>query len=472
MVGLSQAIPQAGVVHLTPASPLFFSKDVNPKLDIYLLPGPDQPLQSTSQLAYCLALLQDSVQEADLSPETLKWRRSTLDNFVERVRLEAMSIQIIETFARDTRKDAAAVAEAVQLAPVLNSNHSQFLLKTFIDTIDQSGILQLHLVEGLAKAIQGAAPGSIVSNDLVSILQCLHKRLRSLHKRVRPTDSVPSVSQQYHLLFAVSRVLDAMVDANIGDVDRINLHGPLTDFLRGSELSENPYLTFQSAYATQALLNVSDDENIWHAGFRRGWLVLKGGAGFAKMPDPREIKDALEGLEGLYEAGKGGSRMLKDALEAIKNRESPTFTVKEGLKFKRAWYYALRDAELYIQTGRLVEFEDLVTTTPCRHQLMFQWGICQLLGLFAAATQRDLEARQNAVAFLGAFYRNNGLWNRQKEVDQVIFDMLTNVVSSNDMHFKGMSISPAIPYPCLPIRTDQKYLALILSFSTFNSYCL
>ncbi|KAG0241281.1 hypothetical protein BG011_003555, partial [Mortierella polycephala] len=66
---------------------------------------------------------------------------------------------------------------------------------------------------------------------------------------------------------------------------------------------------------------------------------------FAKMPDPTEIKDALEGLESLYEAGKGGARMLRDALEAIETREKPTFTVKEGLKFKRAWYRALRTAE-------------------------------------------------------------------------------------------------------------------------------
>ena len=127
------------------------------------------------------------------------------------------------------------------------------------------------------------------------------------------------------------------------------------------------------------------------------------------MPDPSEIKDALEGLEKLYEAGKGGTGMLKGALEAIKNRESPTFTVKEGLKFKRAWYRALRTAESHIQTGRLVHFKDLVTTAPCRHQHMFQWGICLLLGRFATDTHWSLEVRQEAVAFLGAIYRVDGI---------------------------------------------------------------
>ncbi|KAF9949709.1 hypothetical protein BGZ72_008558 [Mortierella alpina] len=125
------------------------------------------------------------------------------------------------------------------------------------------------------------------------------------------------------------------------------------------------------------------------------------------MPDPKEVKDALEGLERLYEAGKGGARMLKDVLKAIKTRESPTFTVKEGLKFKRAWYRALRMAESYIQGGKLVHFKELVTTSPCRHQLMFQWGICQLLGRFAADTQWDIEPRRDAMAFLGPLFKTD-----------------------------------------------------------------
>ncbi|KAF9177129.1 hypothetical protein BGZ50_009167, partial [Haplosporangium sp. Z 11] len=155
------------------------------------------------------------------------------------------------------------------------------------------------------------------------------------------------------------------------------------------------------------------------------------------MPDPREIKDAFEGLERLYEASKGGARMLKDILEAVKTSERPTFTVKEGLKFKRAWYRALRAAESYIQTGKLVQFKNLVTATSCRHQFMFQWGIFQLLGRFAADTQWELEARQSTVAVLEALYRGDSIWNMHKDVDQVIFDVLTNVVSNYGTQFEA-----------------------------------
>ncbi|KAF9427944.1 hypothetical protein BGZ94_003774 [Podila epigama] len=71
---------------------------------------------------------------------------------------------------------------------------------------------------------------------------------------------------------------------------------------------------------------------------------------------------------------------------------------------------------------------------------MFQLGICQLLGQFAVDTRWELEARQSAVAFLGALYQIDGIWKREKDVDQVIFDVLTKLASSNDTHFEAAKI--------------------------------
>ncbi|GJJ67712.1 bilin biosynthesis protein [Entomortierella parvispora] len=410
--------------------PSLFTKNVNPKPNIYPLPDPGELLRSTQQLSYCLALLHPSVQEDQLSSEALKWRCETLKDMDEKDRLETLAAHVLEVFTADIRKDAAAVAEVVQISPVLNSDDSRFLIKTFIDTVNKSEILDLHSLDGMAKVIQGAAPGSIDSDDLVTILRCLHVRLRPTH----------STGHQYHLLLAASRVLDAMVISHIGDVDRINLHEPLTDFLRESESSKDPYLAFQAKYATQALLYVSDDDNIWHAGFRRVWLVLKIGAGLAKVLDPTELKDTLESIEQLYDIGKGATRMLKIALKAHRVGEGYTFTKREGLKFKRAWYRSVRMAEWLISTGRLVQFKAVVVSSKCRHQLMFQWGICQLLGQFIADTQWSLEAHQEAVELLGALYKDTTIWDRQNAVDQVIFDVLTNIASSNDAHSEAAKL--------------------------------
>ncbi|GJJ71728.1 hypothetical protein EMPS_04085 [Entomortierella parvispora] len=377
---------------ITLISPSLFNKNVNPVPYVCPLPGPDEPLLTTRQLAYCLALLQPSIQKSELSQDAREWRYQMLKTPNAKGRLESLSVQIIRTFQKDTTKDADAVVEVVQLAPVPDDHHSRDLFKTFIDTINQ-------------------------------VLGSLDKQLRSTHSE--------SIRNRYRLLLAVSRVLDAMVDAHVGDVD-INLHEPLTDLLQESESSKDPYLTYQAAYATQAVLNVSDDESIWRSGLKRGWLVLKGGAAFAQMPNLTDVKDYLEGLENLYEAGKGGVRLLKDVLGAIKNRESPTFSAKEGLKFRRAWYRAIRTAEAYIQAGKLVEFKGLITTAPCRQQIMFQWGICQLLGQFAADTQWDPDARKDAVAFLEALSSDSTIWKRQKEVGQVIFDALASLASNNE----------------------------------------
>ncbi|KAF9178736.1 hypothetical protein BGZ51_007532, partial [Haplosporangium sp. Z 767] len=209
---LAPPSPQAIDSSIIPAPPLFFNKDVSLAPYICQLPDPGEQLHTTSQLAYCLALLQDSVEENDLSPDNLEWRHSILKNSDEKDRLEALAVQIIETFVENTMKDAAAVAEVVQLAPVLNRDHFQSLLKTFIDTVDHSECLDLHSVEGLAKMIQGAIAGSLNSDHLVTVLRTLHTRLRTTHR--------PSVSHRYRLVLAVSQVLDAMADANIGDIDR------------------------------------------------------------------------------------------------------------------------------------------------------------------------------------------------------------------------------------------------------------
>ncbi|KAF9952676.1 hypothetical protein BGZ72_006012 [Mortierella alpina] len=257
-------------------------------------------------------------------------------------------------------------------------------------------------------------------------------RLQTIHD--------PSTSHLCRLLHAASRVLDAMVAAQVGDVDRITLHGPLTARLHELESNQDHCVAFQAEYATQALLNVSDNDTIWQAGLRRGWIVLKGGAGFAKMPNPQEIKDMLGGLETLYQTGKGAVGILNNTWVAIKTGEKPTFTAKEGLKFKRIWYPTLRNTEEYIQTGDLEGFKELVASAPCRHQLMFQLGICRSLGRFAVDTQWDLDSRRSTLTFLGALSQANDVWNPHKGVEQVVLDMFSIMIANPEIHFEAAKV--------------------------------
>ncbi|KAG0278828.1 hypothetical protein BGZ95_003024, partial [Linnemannia exigua] len=425
-VSLSAAIGSA-------KTSLLFSKKADRAPFVYRLPAPGEQLETTRQLAYCLALLQDSIDGTRLDPDTLAWRRDTLKNSDESIRMETITRQVVTEFIEKPEKNTAEVEEVVQLVQVLHKEISQSLLKSFVDTVSKSTLLHLHAMEGLARVIQEATPGSNDSNDLVTILQVLYTRLQATHS--------PSSGHLCPLLLAVSRVLDAMVVAKVGDVDRVALHGPLTTLLHEMESHQDPYVAFQAKYATQALLNVTDNDTIWQAGFRRGWLVLKGAAGFAKIPDPKDIKDALEGLENLYQAGQGAVRMLNNTWVAVKTGEKLSFTAKEGLKFKRIWYEALRTAKKYMQTGELAGFKELVTSAPCRDQAEFQLGICQLLGQFAVDTQWDLESRRSTLPFLAALCQDDNAWSRQKGLEQVFLDMIS-ILAVN--HGNGLEAAKAM----------------------------
>ncbi|KAF9953097.1 hypothetical protein BGZ72_005706 [Mortierella alpina] len=67
--------------------------------------------------------------------------------------LETIAVQVTRAFAQDAMKDAAAVAEVTELAQVPRNEYYRFLLSTFMDTVDQSDILHLYSVEGLAKSL-------------------------------------------------------------------------------------------------------------------------------------------------------------------------------------------------------------------------------------------------------------------------------------------------------------------------------
>ncbi|GJJ67753.1 hypothetical protein EMPS_00099 [Entomortierella parvispora] len=116
----SQAAVSIVVGTVDSGSPSFFSENVVPEFPFFPLPSKGESLGSTRQLAYCLALLQPSLQDDKLPPDELKWRLNTLNDSEEKERLERLSVQVIQSFAKDIMKNATAIAEVIHLAPVLN----------------------------------------------------------------------------------------------------------------------------------------------------------------------------------------------------------------------------------------------------------------------------------------------------------------------------------------------------------------
>jgi len=418
-----------------------FPKNMRPPAIAFNPPEPDSRLNDTHQLAYCLALLQTSHEMDDiLDPAARKWLQVIKTEQDEQERLKSLATDVIRAFKRDELKDAKAVTEVVCLSSVLDNNDFRYLTKEFYSGIDQSGLLDIHQLEGLAQLIQGAAPGYLDSDDLVKILGLLSTRLADTHQQ--------STSHLYKLTLAVSHVLDAMADTGVKGVDREKIHEPLSLYLDGLKGSSDSFLVYQAAYAYQALMCVPDDETLWQATFRRTGKVVQGISGLVSAVKGLDLNGFIDGLKDIQQGVAGVSGVVEFVKSTYEGASSLTTggkgfleCLKEGLSFnhKCAWYSALRGADTLIREGQFSEFRKLVCSAPCRLDPAFQWGVCQRLGDIAANQMLDIETRQGAIALLGEMYRDDDGWGNQATVKQWILSILIQFSSGSGDEKQCMS---------------------------------
>ncbi|KAF9937856.1 hypothetical protein BGZ65_000884, partial [Modicella reniformis] len=251
---------------------IFSENKPPPTTVVFDLPEPDGRLNSTPQLARCLGLLQVHLSPDDIQDTTTRsWIQAIKNDTDEQERLTSLATAIIRELKRDELNDTKTVAEVVLLASVLERDDFRYLLRLFYVGIEQSNLLDVNQLEGLAQLIQNASPGYLDSDDLVKILDLLSARLRDTHSQ--------SSHHIYQLTFSVSHVLDAMTDAKVTGLDRERLHAPLSAYLDKLKGSSDPYLVYQATYAFQALLCVPDNETLWQATFRRTGKVIQGVSG-------------------------------------------------------------------------------------------------------------------------------------------------------------------------------------------------
>ncbi|KAG0195969.1 hypothetical protein BGX28_000300, partial [Mortierella sp. GBA30] len=109
--------------------PAIFTKDCPPPVVQFTFPGPDERLTSTRQLAFCLALLQETALPLDsLDATSRAWLTATEKNQDEKDRLRTLATDMIRALVRDELKDIKAISEVVCLAPVLYRADFQALL--------------------------------------------------------------------------------------------------------------------------------------------------------------------------------------------------------------------------------------------------------------------------------------------------------------------------------------------------------
>ncbi|KAF9105125.1 hypothetical protein BGX27_009794 [Mortierella sp. AM989] len=421
-----------------------FVQDVPQPVARYSPPEGDKRITSTPQLAYCLGLLSDRTQSSqDLDKAVHNesescWLNNILSDTDEQVELHALATNVVEEFINDRLKQENAVAEVICLASSLDSALHRKLLITFIDGIENSVLLDVNLLEGLAQLIECARPGSLMADDLVKILERLSTRLQSTHGQ--------SKDYMYRLTLAVSHVLDAMYDREVTGLKREQLHGPLLAFLDSLRKSDDAFLVYQAAYAYQALMYVPNDEAIWQARLRHTMTVVEGVSGVVRAVKGLDLMGFIEALQKIQEVVSASVVVqFFDTYDKVKSLKESGQTLAESIKdcFSRqhAWYPALRGIDVLLRTGQLSNLKILLCETPCRHEPTFQWGLCQRLGELADNTLWDAKARRDAITLLGEVYSNDEVWGRHANIKQWVLNILIHLETNPDNVVKSHTVA-------------------------------
>ncbi|KAF9175043.1 hypothetical protein BGX20_008600 [Mortierella sp. AD010] len=410
-----------------------FVQSIVPPSVKYTLPGVTERIGSTPQLAYCLSLLPPSLTSRDgLNELEIGWSQAKIDDPDERERLRTVAVDVIRAFVRDELKRPDVIAEVVCLAAVLNEDDFRKLLQAFINGIERSALLELHLLDGLAQLMRNAPPGYTRTDDLVKILEILAIRLKGTHQQ--------STGHMYRLAVTVSQALDSMVDSQVKGLKREQLHEPLSEYLKELQMSSDPSLVYQAAYAYQALQYIPDDETILQTVVRRTGKVVTGIYGIVSAARALDLNGFIGGLQDIQVGVESAASAIKPVSNSLtEGGQGFLESLKGSLSFSRrsAWYPALRGLDTLLQEGRVCEFEKLIREAPCKKDAAFQWGVCQRLGELAINTLWDDGTRQRAVSFLGTIYRDDATWNPKDNIRQWILYILTWLTDASDTMIGG-----------------------------------
>ncbi|KAG0049622.1 hypothetical protein BGZ83_005547 [Gryganskiella cystojenkinii] len=353
-----------------------------------------------------------------LEPEVGLWLKNTAKNADEIARLETMASDLISTFTRDLLKERKVIAEILCLVSVLSKADFRNLFHMYFSNIEKSVLLDIHTFKGIGLLLQSASVDHLDTEDLMKILRMISTRVQNFQYL--------SQAALFHLVVAISSILDAMTDIKVTGLKRVELHGPLLEFLDDLQAGDDPYLEYYASYAIQALLCVPDNESPWQPTVRRTTKIVKGISGSISAVRGLDLKRFMtrlqsiqEGLEGFHELHD----LTKTSPDSVMT-ESERGIVASLANRKQAWYAALRGADTLIQGGELAKFRILVCGASCRREIGFQLGICQRLGNLAANPLWSTEIRQNALRFLEEIYRDDLTWDQNPKVKVYILNVL------------------------------------------------
>ncbi|KAG0251696.1 hypothetical protein BGZ95_006830, partial [Linnemannia exigua] len=119
---------------------------------------------------------------------------------------------VVEEFVATASKSTQFISEVVLLGPGLDRDDYRGLINSLIAEFEGATLLNIESLQGLVHLVECAKPGCLVADDLVRILAVLRTRLQGTHQQ--------STEHPYHLVLAISRLLDVMVEGKVKDLSR------------------------------------------------------------------------------------------------------------------------------------------------------------------------------------------------------------------------------------------------------------
>ncbi|KAF9912282.1 hypothetical protein EC991_000174 [Linnemannia zychae] len=401
----------------------------------YLLSKYPLPSVPTSEL---LVTSGNYVQELELVLDEAEeaWRSNIEKDSVEQDHVHWLIIRVATELINCKNKDAESNAEVVLLGSVFDPKICHRVISSLVGQLMSEGLLNICLLQGLMQLIQEASPDSLIDDDLVRILRVLREQLTKTYKALGNTEHAAS-NHIYQLSTIVCRILDAMMERDIGGLSRAEDHKPLLDLLVELKGSPDPYLKFQASYAWQALQYAGDDEPPLHAVLRIGGGVTMAALSVASV-FKFDLENLFKGLDTLAQAAGQAYDVVKAGVEGAqalrKGGEGAMYSLLKGFQSgsKRTWYPALQAARMCVRDGRLADFQQLIYEAPCRREPEFQWGVCQLLGEIAMDPIWADESRQQAANLLGKLYRSDKEWITDAGAKETILGILQYISTEPD----------------------------------------
>ncbi|KAH7034397.1 hypothetical protein BKA57DRAFT_183467 [Linnemannia elongata] len=417
---------------------IFLADAPKPTVKVQTPIHPRAPIESTLQLVFCAKLLLEDQHRSTsrcnptevyvLDDAGRHWFNAIQEDPSAQTRIHWLVSRLAREFLKDPSLGPEAIYEVVILGPVLCEVDYRDLLSCFIERFDRSALFNVSLLQGMIQLLQSAPPGFLNDNDLVRIVSSLRKRLESTH--------APDRAHVYHLVFAVSKVLEVMVKGEVKGLNRQRDHQSLLTALRNLKgVDDDDFLKFQISYAYQMSLYLPDDETSFQAFWRYAESVAVGVSAVASVfkLDPMS---ALAAVEHIQQVAGNAIDVVKfnidGALAFQATAEGVTQAAEKAnwSQKKQPWFLALQAGYLFVQDGRLVDFNVLVCDATRRYDVNFQRGVCQILGEIALNPLWDDGSRRSAIEFLGELCKTDGGKRKDIKIRKWVTVILRQISSS------------------------------------------